>query len=77
MKVVDLTQFVKHLLLSQELLEFEELHLIVEISGKSSLRNDHILLRILLLKLYNLPIICMGTTVHVTKLLRHLTIYPA
>lgn len=73
-KIIYLIESIKNSLLLKELLEFHELGLSIMIFGQSSLWNNHILFRILLLELNYLPIIRIIPFLHITKLLRHFPI---
>lgn len=73
-KVVDVVQTIEYLLLLQKLFKFHKLHLSVKIFGQTSARYHHIVLGILFLELNYLPVIGIVAPVHVTELVRHITV---
>lgn len=75
-EVADFNQPVIYPLLLQKLLKLYKLHLLQPVLRQPSLRYNHILMWIPILKLYYLPVVgVVGCgLVHITKLLRHLAI---
>jgi len=77
LKVVNFAESVVNSLLFNKLLKLYKLHFFKIIFGKTPLWYYHILVRISVLELHDFPVIRVKRTrlVHVTKLLRHLSIY--
>lgn len=67
-EVINPVEAVEYFLLLQKLLELQELNLVVEVLGESSLGNHHVFGGIPFVKFHDLPVIRVASPVHIAEL---------